>query len=477
MISLRARLTFGTLLCALFLSLAAGAALYAYFRASLVAAFDAELMQRAQTLSRLVEIDGGAIELELVEVDPQEFSRAERPDYYQLWDASGRTLARSPLLRGANLPLFVKPGEGAVVGAATLPDGRRGRCAALRFSPRVDAEDSPTSPEPAALSIALARDTLDLDATLRKLLVAMCVVGAGAAAAASALMAWMVGAGLAPARTLSSRIAQIDPAKSATQIGLVGAPAELRPVVQTLNDLLQRVDGAIQREKSLTANIAHELRTPLAGMTTTLEVALSRPRGVDEYRQSMGETLSICRSTSGLVESLLALARLDAQRSSATATMTNLDSLLRHEWAEVQATADARQLQVDWDVAEPLSVCGSHEHLQIVVRNLLNNAVRYTPEGGRIAIEARPTGDGVRFCISNTPPAGAEPDPQRVFDRFYRADPARDAGNGHCGIGLSLCKAIVESHGGAIAARIAPTGEFEIKLRLSKAVPPDSAPR
>ncbi len=292
MASLRRRLITGTALGTAAVLLAAGFALYAMVKSSLLSEFDHALLEKARTLAGMIEQEERRVELEFAEADMSEFTRTDRPEYFQVWLADGGVIARSDSLSGRGLPLHQRAAHEPVVQAITLPDGRPGRIVSLGFTARPD-DELESQPRGKRLILSLARDDLALRAALASLRFALILVGLLATLASAGLLAWLVPVGLRPVEALARDIGGIDERKLSERIDPGGAPAELRPIVQRLNELLGRLHAAFEREKIMTADVAHELRTPLAGLRSTLEVALSRERDQSAYRTALSECLSI----------------------------------------------------------------------------------------------------------------------------------------------------------------------------------------
>ena len=367
-----------------------GSGLYLLVRASLRAEFDFALTGKLRALAALVEEDQGRIELELGASAMPEFEPRDRPEYFELWHGDGGMIQRSPSLQGRDLPHErAEPGQ-VVCRALTLPDGRPGRLAALTFGPRRGNEDEQTraapSPSGNAVTLGVARDTAELDQTLLRLAVLLACVGAGAVGVQAAVLAWLVRRGLRPVHALARRIGELDEAGLEARVVLDSAPAELQPVVQRLNDLLEKLEVAFARERSFSADVAHELRTPLAGLRATFEVTLSQPRPADEYRTALNRSLEIAKQIHAMVENLLILARLEAGQVALRPEPFDLTKLLRLSWEPVAERALGRKLSVRWRLPITLTVRTDRARLHQVLTNLLDNAVAHADAGGRIEV-------------------------------------------------------------------------------------------
>jgi len=334
----------------------------------------------------------------------------------------------------------------------TLPDGRTARQVTLRFTPRFD---EPIEPSRAIL--VLARTTEDLDATVLR--IALVLLFAGIAGTLACLFAsrWLVGFGLAPLHSVAQRIAEIRETDLGARLANAQTPIEVQPLVARLDELLERLEHAFSRERELTAEVAHELRTPIAGLRSTLELALDRDRPAERYRAALSDCLTITLQTQRIVDVLLSLARLDAGASPDHATTIAVDDLARTLVDEFTPRATERGLAIDADLAA-LTATVDRDQLRLVLTNALDNAVTYATDGTiRVSI------DGSRLRIVN--PTTLDPaDAPRVFERFWRGDSARAAGI-HAGLGLALCKKIVERMDGTITAEVSD-GMFTLTIDL-----------
>ena len=443
-----------------------GFLLYFLVRSALLTEFDTALAAQARTLATLVEEDEGQIGLELESHALPEFSRAARPEYFELWSADGRVVARSPSLQGRDLAQLSGTLEAPACRATHLPDGRAGHLLGLTFVPRTSEEDESPRKVPILTSATLvvARDTADIDATLSHLRIVLISIGAAGLLASGTLLAIVVRRGLHPARLLAARIAQLSETDLAQPVALPDTPAELLPVVQRLNDLLHRLDAALNREKSFSADVAHELRTPLAGLRATIDVALSQPRDAATYRNALSDTQTITGQLDGLVNNLLSLARLEAGQVQFNKQPVDLADLLQECWKPLADRAAAQHLDVARHVESPCIIATDREKVRQVLQNVLDNAVTYTPFGGRIEILVGPSAGSIGVRVTNSGSQLTSDQVTHVFQRFWRGDVARHATGLHCGLGLSLSQKIMTLLGGSITAESQCGGDFRISL-------------
>lgn len=225
-------------------------------------------------------------------------------------------------------------------------------------------------------------------------------------------------------------------------------PDEVRPLVGSLNDLLVRLTGALDRERAFMADAAHELRTPLTALHLQLG-ALARAGTESERSEAMGKLSEGVQRAIRLVEQMLALAR-QQPRAEPVHTQFALDELGREVVAELVPLADARQIDLGMSEAHSVMVRGERDAVATLIRNLVDNAVRYTPCGGRVDVSversASVPAQAVVRVMDNGP--GIAPDERaRVFDRFYRRPGTGSPGSG---LGLAIVKAIATAHGASV---------------------------
>lgn len=226
---------------------------------------------------------------------------------------------------------------------------------------------------------------------------------------------------------------------------------ELGELADVLNATFARLDAAFARQQQFTADAAHELRTPLAVILSETQTALRRDRTPEEYRDSIRTCEEAAQHMRRLSESLLALARIDAGNAPGEREPVDLALVARECLDRLQATADQRGICLQADL-RPATLPGHADQLGRVFANLLENALDHVPAGGTIRISTSAENGQVLAVVADTG-VGIPPEAlPHVFDRFYQIAQSRSDREGHFGIGLALCKAIVEAHGGRIEA-------------------------
>jgi len=474
--SLRVRLLVGIVGGMTLLLVVFSLVIYTAIRRALINQFDTSLASMARILAASVEQNREEIELEFEVAQMPEFQEAERPTYYELWRPDGVVLARSPSLGADDLLRFEgAPGEPAFR-AAQLRNDRPGRAAGLGFHPRVADSEEKNPPQPEetlALTLVVARDAGDMLRHLEFLRWLLLVASVGTITLSVLVAAVVVRRGLCPLNSLAAEIAAITEDDLNVRVGTEKIPAEIMPIKNRLNELLARLGGSFARERRFAADVAHELRTPLAGIRSTLEVTLTRTRRTDEYQTALCDCLDIAKNMQAMVNNLLTLARIEAKQTAFRCEQIRLAELIDSSWRPFSAGAAKRGIVFENRVPAHTTCQSDRESLSIVFSNILDNAVEYANEAGRIWTTARQTDGCVEITVSNTGCRLTSEQAAHVFDCLWRCDPARTetprgalgAGN-HCGLGLALVQRIITALGGRASVEVQSGGIFTIRLIL-----------
>jgi len=250
-------------------------------------------------------------------------------------------------------------------------------------------------------------------------------------------------------------------------------PDEVQPLVLALNDLLGRLRAALERERAFMADAAHELRTPLTALHLQMAM-LARASGETEREAAMSTLSAGVQRAIRLVEQMLALARQEPRADSAPVPV-RLDQLAREIVAELVPLADAGRIDLGVAAAQPATVAGDAEALRTLLRNLVDNAVRYTPPGGRVDIAIESGTAGPRVTVSDDGPGIPAEERRRVFDRFYRRAGTAPPGSG---LGLAIVKAIADAHGATVTLADGPSGKgLAVTVSFNARASAGSSPR
>ena len=253
--------------------------------------------------------------------------------------------------------------------------------------------------------------------------------------------------GLRPLSAMTRSLMRVGPKRLHERVPPADWPRELQPVAIAFDDMLDRLEDSFTRLSQFSADLAHELRTPLANIRGEAEVALTRPRSPNEYEAVIESSVAECARLSGIIDNLLFLARAEAAESKVQRSLFDGRSAIERIAAYNEAIAEERQLTITCQgegevYADPILFGRA-------VSNLVDNAVRFTPDGGQIAIVLTANAQGAEVVVSDTGCGIPAAHISRIFDRFYRVDPSRSTEG--TGLGLALVKSIADLHAGSIS--------------------------
>jgi len=275
-------------------------------------------------------------------------------------------------------------------------------------------------------------------------------------AAGGAVLAFGLGGGwllasraLRPLEDISAAASRISAGNLSERISLADTDSELGRLAGVLNSTFARLEAAFAQQKQFSADASHELRTPIAVLISEAQTTLARERSAVEYRETVGVCLDTAQQMRRLTQSLLELARYDAGQEPINRCRFDLAEQTRACLELVRPLARERGIQIHADLA-PVEVLGDADRLSRVITNLLTNAIDYNQDQGEVRVTTRAEPGAAVVTIADTGRGISDDDLPHVCERFYRADKARARADGHSGLGLAICKAIVEAHGGTI---------------------------
>ncbi|MFO0867912.1 MAG: ATP-binding protein [Pirellulales bacterium] len=266
---------------------------------------------------------------------------------------------------------------------------------------------------------------------------------------------WLASTVIRPLGELQRKADELRPNRLDERLPIRGTGDELDQLSRTINRLLDRLARHVRQRQDFLANAAHELRTPLAALRSTIEVALDRDRTAEEYQEVLVRLTSECESLGMLVNQLLLLAESETPADAVIREPLDWSFTVRSSVSMFEAAAEFKGVTLSSSIATGLMVRANRHHLRQVVNNLIDNAVKYTLPGGSVSVrlERREADDQAELIVEDTGIGIRDEDIPRVFERFFRADKARqkEAGVGGTGLGLSICEAVVVAHGGVIS--------------------------
>ena len=275
-------------------------------------------------------------------------------------------------------------------------------------------------------------------------------IGLVISALVSAGLGWLVaGSGMRPIRQVTKVAASMSAKSLKERIPLASVPKELQQMVSSFNAMLSRLDDAFVRLSNFSADIAHELRTPVSNLMIHTEVVLSRKRDIEDYEDNLYSNLDDLKRMSRMIDDMLFLAKSDNGLIPHEDKPIDLLEVVEKLLEYYRLLADERGINLT--VSGGGSVRGDVLMLHRAVSNLLSNALRYTPEGRTINVDIQQKGTSTFVVVENPGETIAPEHLEKLFDRFYRADPARREGSpSNAGLGLSITRSIVEAHEGKI---------------------------
>lgn len=288
----------------------------------------------------------------------------------------------------------------------------------------------------------------------------------------------IVARGLAPLHKLSHAVSRVSEKDFRLPVGPDELSRELAPIHDRLTRTFDLLRRAFAREKQAVADLSHELRTPIASLLATIDVALRKPRSPDQYRATLEDCRAIAKQLGHLVERIMTLASLDAGTVRPAVGRADAAAVAAACGAVIRPLAEAHGLTF---VAPPAPAAGldtDPDQLREILVNLLHNAVEYNRPGGRVELHVRRHNGRVVFEVRDTGIGMTADIREKIFERFYRADPSRHATGVHAGLGLAIVKEYVDRLGGAIEVESEP-GEgstFRVAFPAAEPDPPDQPP-
>ena len=278
------------------------------------------------------------------------------------------------------------------------------------------------------------------------------------------LLGWVVvRRGLAPLQAMRQGAAGVTASRLDTRLSLDAVPVELAELAETLNQMLARLEDSFQRLKDFSSDLAHELRTPISNLMTQTQVALTRARSPEEYREVLASNAEEYERLARMIGDMLFLAQAENGLVMPSRDPVDLALQVRELFDFFDALAEEKRLHLS--LTGSGQVAGDKLMLRRALANLISNAIRHTPAGGTIRVTIEACGEGTKLTVENS----GEPIPQdqisRIFDRFYSGDASRHGGGEGAGLGLAITRSIIRAHGGEISVRSRTEGVcFELRM-------------
>jgi len=436
-----------------------------YTRQRLLAAFDTSLRARAMSVAALVHYaDENAYGLEFARSLVPPSLEAGYPDLYVVEGSSAGVIARSP-----NWPSGLEIPKSAQISRVRV-GGKSYRGVWLLNVPVLD-EDRPASPS--KLFVFYAARSHQIEQQLFGVTKFFVACSALILILTTVVSYWGLRRGLLPLRTLAEQSANVSIRNWDVDVDVSKQPTELRPLIHALNAMLVRLRQAFVQQREFIGNAAHELKTPIAILKSTLQTLTLKPRTTSEYREGLDFALLDLDRLERLVHWMLRLARAEqwsGGRGRNDIGVIDLTNTCEEAIIRVAGLARGRGIAVELHRNGDCPVRADPEDLQIIWVNLLDNAIRHSPEQGKVELSIVHTSEHAQVRVSDNGPGIPEREILHIFDRFYRGDPSRARDTGGFGLGLALAKAFTEAYGGTIRLdrKIRTGTSMIVELPLSK---------
>jgi heavy metal sensor kinase len=326
-----------------------------------------------------------------------------------------------------------------------------------------------------------------VDEVLKTLLLILWITVPSALVVASLGGLFLANKALKPVDEITKTARMITSRSLNQRIKLRKTKDEIGRLAETFNDMISRLDGSFNQIRQFTADASHELRTPLTILKGEIEVGLRRRRYPEEYRKIMNSNLEEVNHMSQIVDDLLFLSKADTGEVHLQRHRINLAKLVSEVYAQAKTIATTKDINVHMSNDVGGVVIGDRLKLRALLLNLVDNGIKYTPEGGEMKISLEREDSRFKLQVMDNGIGISAENQPHIFDRFFRVDKARSREAGGSGLGLSICKWIVEAHGGEISveSEIGKGSIFTVTLPLappqrgttrSKTNPPRKSP-
>lgn len=407
--------------------------------------FDRTLLAKAQSLGALLEQDEDGVDFDF-DFAPEtmpEFSAGPTAEYFELWLEGWPHSQRAAALGADELPRLRERVAHPRYRDLILPDGRAGRAVQLDFLPRLDPKEKldPAHTKRPFASLVTARDRSALERLISGLRAALGVLVCSGICVAFYLVRRTVRHGLLPLNELRAQLASLHATTLHTRLSLPDNAAELAPLVAQFNTLLADLEAAFCREQDFSIAAAHELRTPLAEIRSLAEVGARYADDRALASEYFADIVAAVTQLEQLARTLLTLARLESGFADEL-QLENIDlvAACKQAWCAVTAVAIAHQLRYSYRGPHLVDIRSDGHTLDLLLRNILGNAVAHSPAGAEIAIDCRVENTSVVLAVANPGGELQASDLPHLFERFWRKDAARRE-DGHSGLGLALVRA------------------------------------
>lgn len=435
-----------------------GGAMWLALNNSLYDAIDESLRDRVEGIRQFIETQTGWLTLAGMQEEFREHSvLGPGGDLFQVADGHGNWLYRSNPLYDEHVPVY----DSAELGAGPRFENLSIQGTPLRFlSQNVRIEGRP-------YVVQVAAPLAELERGLGEFLWVLIPALPLTLLAASAGGYWLSRRALRPVDEIAATARTVSAENLSKRLPVPPTGDELERLSRTINDMMERLESAFRRITRFTADASHELRTPIAVMRTTADVALRGGAEPADQREALEQIAAELERTSQLVDNLLLMARADSGEAQLGRADLNLVETVREACAQAAVLARAKGVSLNVSVPENVvGLTGDRHALRRLFLLLIDNAVKYTPVGGYVEVALNEGEDAMSVTVEDSGIGIPESELSRIFDRFYRVDEARPRDKGGAGLGLAIGRWIAEAHGGALLVTSTPGHGSVFTVRL-----------
>jgi heavy metal sensor kinase len=417
---------------------------YRALRRIMLAELDSDLISMA-TLESAAANEGAPLDLETINRHTERYPRFNR-QFVQIIDASdsmidqfGVPVTTRPLLTRDEVDSVLR---GEVVAAdATLDENP------IRFAAVAGSHDGK------AVAVVVGTRAEGILRTVSRIGLTILLADVFAVIASIGGSYLIIGRALRPVDHIAKRARQIGSGQLHRRLEYVDSSAEMFRLTTVLNEMFDRLQRLFEGQKQFVQDASHEIRSPLTALRCRLELALRQDRSKEDYRQALEESMDEASRLSALAEDLFLLARVDSNNLVLELREMSVSRAVAQVHQQLAPMAEARGLEFVLETDGPCSVYADESKIRQALRNLAENALKYTPRGGRVVMSVRSEGEFIRADIEDTGIGIPVNDQTKIFDRFYRLDHARSRDGGGTGLGLAICDQIIRAHQGRIEVK------------------------
>lgn len=387
----------------------------------------------------------------------------EQQDMYEILGSDGRVIGRSP--QWADQVASPQRADRPYWNAHVAHEQYR----VIRLNTPVLDSEGPEVTGSATITVLYAASTEEIQERAWEVAILTSIGSLVLLGLATAITVWAVRKGLGPLAALARSAGEVTARDWKLHApDEAHATVELAPLTAAMDRMLATLERAFTSQREFVTNAAHELKTPIAVLKSTLQSALQKPRTADEYRNELQNALEDAARLESLTHSMLRLARAEQLQAGQRLDLPVVDLSASCETSAERwrPMAEAKSVRVEVQSEGTPQVKGDPDDLETIWNNLLDNAIRYSPPGGEVRLSISRDNGQARIEVRDHGPGIREQDLQNIFDRFHRSDASRSRETGGYGLGLAIAKAMVEAYGGSITAetRLGSGTTFSVKL-------------